>query len=105
MDEPLRPTQAAYAKARELSRQRVNQLVKDGRIPLDENGRVIVEQSDLNLAALLDQRKANRSRQIILAGGNQAGASDELPLLSRDNAAGEPQAQKPAASEARASHP
>ncbi len=98
MDEPLRPTQAAYAKSRDLSRQRVNQLVKDGRIPLDEHGRVVVEQADLNLAALLDQRKANRSRQIVLAGAAHApGASDEeLPLLSRDNHAGESEGRKPA---------
>jgi hypothetical protein len=87
MDDVLRLTQAAYAKARELSRQRVHQLVKDGRVPLDQDGLVNVVQADLNLAALLDQRKANRSRQIgLVEAANEPGKSDELPLQPKDSA-------------------
>lgn len=77
-----------------MSRQRVNQLVKDGRVPLDENGLVVVEQADLNLASLLDQRKANRARQIVFAGAENPGSgSDELPLAPPN----EPEGQKAAA--------
>lgn len=81
MDEqPARMSQAAYGRARELSRQRVGQLVKDGRVPLDEDGLVMVEQADANLAAMLDRRKANRSRQIALAA--QAGVVYPAPVCS-----------------------
>lgn len=105
MDDALRLTQAAYGKARELSRQRVHQLVKDGRVPLDADGLVVVEQADLNLAALLDQRKANRPRQIVLAGAtNPVGETDELPLQPKDPAPGDSEGQRPA-SEPRAASP
>jgi len=67
MSETARVTQAEYARLRQLSRQRVHQLVKDGRIPLDPQGLVIVDQADANLAQMLDQRRANRERQIAFA--------------------------------------
>jgi len=64
-----RLTQATYALRIGVSRQRVHQLVKDGRIPTDDEGLVDVAQADANLATMLDQRKANRERQIELAAG------------------------------------
>lgn len=88
--------QAAYAAARGLSRQRVGQLVKDGRVPLDDDGLVIVDQADVNLAALLDKSKANRARQIALEStAHAAGESDELPLDPKEPP-GEPAGQKAA---------
>jgi hypothetical protein len=78
-----RMSQAAYGRARDLSRQRVGQLVKDGRVPLDQDGLVIVDQADSNLATMLDQRKANRERQVAAveapAGRTGALALDEEP--------------------------
>lgn len=74
-----RMSQAAYGRARDLSRQRVGQLVKDGRVPLDDDGQVIVDQADLNLASMLDQRKANRDRQVASAQA-PVGSTDALPL-------------------------
>lgn len=77
---PNKMTQAAYAKARELSRQRVNQLVKDGRIPLDQDGLVVVDQADSHLATMLDQRKANRHRQIASDKSSTIETETPLPL-------------------------
>lgn len=85
-----RLSQADYARRTGVSKQRVNQLVKDGRIPLDADGLVIVEQADANLAAMLDQRKANRDRQIAMAAAHGlpavAVAPGELPLEAPEQA-------------------
>jgi len=57
-------TQADYARRRGISRQRVNMLVKDGRIPLDDVGLVIVAAADATLETTLDRSRAHRARQI-----------------------------------------
>jgi hypothetical protein len=74
-----RLTQATYALRIGVSRQRVHQLVKDGRIPTDDEGLVDVAQADANLATMLDQRKANRERQIELAAGPRFAPHAEAP--------------------------
>lgn len=72
MEIDLKVSQAEYARIRGLSRQRINILVKDGRVPLDADGMVDVEAADLNMATLLDRSKANRDRQVA--------QGEELPL-------------------------
>lgn len=95
-----RMSQAGYGKARDLSRQRVGQLVKDGRVPLDEDGQVMVEQADINLATMLDQRRANRARQVAIAGAGQvttlrSAQADELLLEERPADSPPAEADKP----------
>ncbi len=68
-------SQVEYARLRGVSKQRVNALVRQGRIALREDGSVDVEASDAMLEATLDRSKAHRDRQI-------AGAAGQSSLIS-----------------------
>lgn len=63
-----RMSQAEYARLRNISRQRVHALVREGRVAVDDDGLVDVEASDAMLEATLDRSKAHRDRQIAAAG-------------------------------------
>jgi hypothetical protein len=58
-----RVSQAEYARRRMVSRQRINDLRKDGRVVVGDDGLVDVAASDRNLVELLDRSRANRERQ------------------------------------------
>lgn len=82
VDDAKRVRQADYAALRGMSRQRVHQLVRDGRIPLDADGLVDVLQADANLAAMLDRRKATLARQMALAAGQAELEVEQTPPLA-----------------------
>jgi hypothetical protein len=76
-------SQVEYARLRGVSKQRVNALVRQGRIALREDGSVDVEASDAMLEATLDRSKAHRDRQI-------AGAAGQSSLISDAATGGQP---------------
>ncbi|MCU0973792.1 MAG: hypothetical protein MUF80_07545 [Burkholderiales bacterium] len=81
-------SQADYARLRNISRQRVHALVREGRVAVDDDGLVDVEASDAMLDATLDRSKAQRNRQIASAaaqpglGGSAPGQAVREPVAN-----------------------
>jgi hypothetical protein len=61
--------QSEYAKHINVSRQRVNELVKSGRLVLNSTGRIIVEDSDRELERTINRAKERSNRK----GGDRYG--------------------------------
>lgn len=76
-----RLTQADYAERKGVSRARISQLVKDGRLRVDADGLLNVDESDAAWNTLLDFTRATRERAEVLsaAGPPEQHASADPP--------------------------